>query len=192
MAFVPLKVLLSIDTEPPASIVAPSSRFSFARTLSRETEPSVIISRPIICRRAVSGLLKLLFATLTSRTARMIAPAVLLRSNFELLIFTSLPAFSSAPAPLVEFVTVTFDKLMLFCEFRTIPVPLGFVIEILLSVSEPPHGLVLVPTMMDTLLNELVLVVVPVDVSQPPVMVRSELLILLRLKLLKLMVDSPP
>ncbi len=77
-------------------------------------------------------------------------------------------------------------------EFAVMPVPLGFVIVMLLRVSEPPHGLVLVPMMRDTLLNVLVLVVVPVDVFQPPVMVRSALLILLRLKLLKLIVNSPP
>ncbi len=45
----------------------------------------------------------------------MMAPAVLLRSNFELLILTSLPALSSAPAPLVEFVTVTFDQIDVNC-----------------------------------------------------------------------------
>src|SRR5688572_470050 len=181
-----------MDTGPPASIVAPALRFSFASTLRRETEPSAIMSTPIICRRAVAGLLKLLFAMATSRTDLIMAPAVLLRSNFELLIFTSLPALSSAPAPLVEFVTVTFDRLISTAEFAVMPVPLGFVIVMLFRVSEPPHGLVLLPIMRDTLLRVLVLVVVPVDVFQPPVMVRSALLILLRLKLLKLMVDSPP
>src|SRR5215211_505727 len=181
MDFVPENSLWRIDTRPAASMVAPAWRFPFASTWNRVTSPSVIISRPRICLRAVSGVLKLLSPMATLPTARMIAPAVLFRSKFDFRIVTFPPALSSAPAPLVEFVTLTLVRLMFCCVFRLTPVWAGFVIVILFRVSEPPHGLPLLPMIRDTLLNVLVPAVEPVDVFQPPVMVRLELLMLLRL-----------
>src|SRR5919108_2886947 len=200
MDLVPENVLCTIVTTPAASMVAPASRFSSAVTWNSETEPPLMISRPLTCSRALAGLLKLLSEIATLLEALMVAPFVLLRRKFDFSMVTfptvgSTPVVvRSAPAPVLELVTLIFVRKIFFCPYRVIPVWLGSVNVRLLRLRVPPQGFVGLPITKDTLLN----VLVPMGSSvlllvfQPPVMVRSAMLRLLRLKLLKSTVDSPP
>src|SRR6266487_2475584 len=188
MIFVPEKKLLLIATGPPELIFAPTSRFPLAMTLNSEVAPVLTISKPVICRRPLAGLLNELLAMVTFRPDLIMAPAVLFRSNFESVIVTSPLALSSAPAPFGEFVTLTFDSVILFCEesVRPLPwtLPVGLKLRLrLLIVSEPPHGFALEPMRIGISLKLLVVAgsTVPLAVFHPPVTVRSALLMLLKL-----------